>query len=126
MTKMSYEEQLKDDRWFVRRAEILERDDYCCQDCLRGKNKLSSHLKFQVHHKEYINGLMAWEYPDELLITLCRECHAKLHGVIEDLRPERLKPTFVYGQRSLDSQPMRHIRDVMIDFIKSLAENHHG
>lgn len=116
---MTYEEQLDDVRWFAKRLEILERDDYCCQDCLRGKNRLSHSIELHVHHKKYIDGLMAWEYPNELLITLCDECHGKLHGKIDDPRPDRLKPTFVYGEMKFESRPVLHISDVILEMIKT-------
>lgn len=32
-----------------------------------------------VHHKYYINGLKPWEYDDNALVTLCKECHQKRH-----------------------------------------------
>lgn len=32
-----------------------------------------------VHHKFYEIGKNAWEYPDDALITLCDECHHKMH-----------------------------------------------
>jgi 5-methylcytosine-specific restriction endonuclease McrA len=35
--------------------------------------------KLHVHHKYYQLGLLAWEYPDEALITLCWDCHEQLH-----------------------------------------------
>ena len=35
-----------------------------------------------VHHKHYIIQRKAWEYPDEDLVTLCRECHLKVHQAI--------------------------------------------
>jgi len=117
---MTYEEQLKHPRWYARRDEILERDDYCCQDCLRSPNRISRHIKLQVHHRKYIDGLMAWEYPDHLLITLCYECHSKYHGHTVDLRSDRLKPTFVYNEMHFESRPVMHIRDVMIEWINTL------
>lgn len=117
---MTYAEQLQDVRWLVKRNEILERDDYCCQDCLRGKDRLSPFIKLHVHHRQYINGLMAWEYPNDQLITLCEECHALFHGKINDLRSEREKPTFVYGDRKFESRPIRHIKQVLIEMFKSL------
>lgn len=118
---MSYEEQLNDVRWFAKRDEILERDDYCCQDCLRGKAQLSKHIELHVHHKRYISGRMAWEYPNDYLVTLCEECHGKLHGHIEDLRPPRLKPTFIY-EHNFESRPVLHIREVMIQMIQSMID----
>lgn len=117
---MTYQEQLNDVRWWVRRNEILERDDFCCQDCLRGPSKLSTYIQLQVHHIKYFDGLMAWEYADEFLITLCKDCHEKMHGLIPDMRDERQKPVFVYGIRNLKSQPVRHISDVIRDMIKSM------
>jgi 5-methylcytosine-specific restriction endonuclease McrA len=32
-----------------------------------------------IHHKYYQQGLMAWEYPDSALVTLCWQCHEQLH-----------------------------------------------
>jgi hypothetical protein len=32
-----------------------------------------------VHHTYYIQGRLAWEYPDEDLILLCHKCHLKFH-----------------------------------------------
>lgn len=116
---MNYEEQLQTKQWDVRRRQILERDDHCCQDCLRGKNKRLP-LELHVHHKSYINGLMAWEYSDDYLITLCDECHQKVHGLLEDHRDERNKPAFVYGVRNFTSRDTKSIAEVMRDHINSL------
>lgn len=70
---MSYEEQLKDERWLEKRDRIINRDFHMCQDCMSGKN-------LQVHHKNYIEGRMAWDYSDIYLITLCRKCHEERHS----------------------------------------------
>lgn len=32
-----------------------------------------------VHHKYYQEGQLPWGYPDNALVTLCWECHEKLH-----------------------------------------------
>ena len=69
----SYAEKLKDPRWKSRRMEILVRDKGRCVAC-------GSPHWLQVHHKEYISGLEPWEYPDELLETLCRRCHEIVGG----------------------------------------------
>ncbi|ARV07201.1 hypothetical protein BTO04_11115 [Polaribacter sp. SA4-10] len=34
----------------------------------------------QVHHKYYVINNLPWDYPDDSLITLCNECHQKLHN----------------------------------------------
>lgn len=36
-------------------------------------------LVLQVHHRRYIVGKKAWEYEDGDLVTLCQECHSKVH-----------------------------------------------
>ncbi len=37
-------------------------------------------LGLHVHHKYYQHGMLAWEYPNESLITLCWKCHELLHS----------------------------------------------
>lgn len=74
----SYAGLLFDKRWRDKRLVILERDSNKCVLC---KSKLS----LQVHHRQYhfIKSTKAftppWEYPNELLITLCEKCHKKGH-----------------------------------------------
>lgn len=68
---MSYSKLLRDPRWQRKRLEIFNRDEWTCKECGNDTREL------QVHHKEYINGLMPWEYEDELLVTLCVSCHKK-------------------------------------------------
>lgn len=70
--QLNYKEQLADSRWLQKKAEILIRDNYTCQKC-----GAKSHLN--VHHLVYEDGRLAWEYPNEKLITLCEQCHAKEH-----------------------------------------------
>lgn len=69
---MTYEDQLQTEDWKLKRAEIIERDFGICQKCMSSKN-------LNVHHKTYIDGLMAWEYPDFYLVTLCAVCHKEEH-----------------------------------------------
>ena len=68
MEKVSYKEQLADGRWLKRKNEILERDNYTCQQC-------GATFHLNVHHKLYLKDRKAWEYPSEILITLCERCH---------------------------------------------------
>jgi 5-methylcytosine-specific restriction endonuclease McrA len=46
----------------------------CCR-CGKKSNRL------QVHHKKYIDGLMPWEYENDLLESLCSTCHKKEHNI---------------------------------------------
>ena len=73
-----YRRMLKDERWSQRRNEIMRRDGYRCRRC--GANG-----KLNVHHKRYIYGRHPWQYPDSNLITLCENCHRRVH-LIQDIR----------------------------------------
>jgi 5-methylcytosine-specific restriction endonuclease McrA len=62
--------------WKVRRTEALTRAGYKCQMC-------SSHdATLDVHHNCYQN--YGDERPEDLVV-LCRSCHQKFHGVVEDV-----------------------------------------
>lgn len=39
-------------------------------------------IVLNVHHKQYILGHKAWEYPDTDLVTLCNECHSAIHKTL--------------------------------------------
>jgi hypothetical protein len=70
----SYESLLHDSRWIVKRDEVIIRDAKRCRYC-----GLDNDL--QVHHVFYIPGRLPWEYPLNLLVTLCRDCHEYWHKV---------------------------------------------
>jgi 5-methylcytosine-specific restriction endonuclease McrA len=71
---MSYNELLKTEQWKERRLKIIARDNDKCQ--ASSCKSVNSHL--QVHHREYLSyELNPWEYPDDMLITLCNVCHKK-------------------------------------------------
>lgn len=91
---MSYEEQLLTPEWKAKRQAVIDYFWGYCTKCMSSKN-------IQVHHKYYIEGRMAWEYPvNHCLITLCRDCHALEHDKV----PER--------------QPVKTIGQVMIRIIQ--------
>jgi len=70
---MKYSEQLKHLNWQKKRLEILKRDKYTCQFC-KGKD-----ISLEIHHLIYLSGHLAWEYDNELLISLCSDCHDEIH-----------------------------------------------
>lgn len=70
---MNFKKQIKSPKWQKRRLEILNRDNFTCQSC--GSTDETLH----VHHIKYNKDKMYWEYPDDLLITLCEECHSTEH-----------------------------------------------
>lgn len=65
----AYSTYLSSQKWKEKRIAVLERDNYLCQGC---RNQKAS----QVHHLSYKN--VGNEFLSEL-ISLCSECHSKLH-----------------------------------------------
>ena len=72
----TYKQLLQTYEWKIKRFEILKRDDFKCSECEHSPNR----KYLRVHHSEYISGLLPWNHPNKLLITLCDECHSKEHG----------------------------------------------
>lgn len=71
---MTYREQLRDRRWQIKRTKILTRDNNECQNpnC---KYKSDHTVLVEVHHLYYIDDTLAWDYPDDILLSLCSKCH---------------------------------------------------
>jgi len=69
----SYSDQLKDPRWQKKRLEIFERDNWTCRKCKKNNKSLV------VHHFEYEYGKKPWEYANDILGTMCFECHEEEH-----------------------------------------------
>lgn len=38
-------------------------------------------VTLHVHHRYYIEDRCPWEYDDDILITLCSDCHAEVHNL---------------------------------------------
>lgn len=65
-----------DKRWEKKRAVILRRDAYKCQECKRyGKCRPGDH----VHHVYPVEQYPDERYNDCNLITLCQKCHNRMH-----------------------------------------------
>lgn len=75
----SYGALLFTPQWTAKRLEILKRDAHTCVVC-------KSAIGLQVHHRQYHfivrqnQFRLPWEYPNDLLITLCESCHKKGHS----------------------------------------------
>lgn len=69
MAGNEYSAKLADPRWQRKRLEIFNRDNWTCQHC---KDKTT---QLEIHHTEYWAGKQPWDYPDDMLITVCRNCH---------------------------------------------------
>ena len=98
---MTYEEQLKDPRWYALRDKVLKQDGYTCRYC-------GSRENLQVHHMKYEPGKMAWEYPMDVLLTLCKRCHEGEHRL-----------GFAKGSHLRQT---KSIYQVMVEFIESLTK----
>lgn len=66
---MTYAEQIKSPMWQKKRLEILKRDNFICQSCGDEESQL------HVHHKSSEYGKYIYEYENNVLITLCKNCH---------------------------------------------------
>jgi hypothetical protein len=65
---------LKDPRWLAKREEIFKRDNHHCLYC-------NAEANLEVHHIYYIIKKQPWEYPNNLLVTFCRDCHKHWHDL---------------------------------------------
>lgn len=81
--KEKYLTELQHPLWVKKRNAILNRDHHQCAIC-------GSNFNLQVHHIRYSPGKKAWEYPNAALITLCKDCHEKVHQDLNhELNPYR-------------------------------------
>jgi 5-methylcytosine-specific restriction endonuclease McrA len=70
---MNYKDQLLQPEWIALREEIIRRDFGMCQRCMSSKN-------LNIHHRYYLDGYKAWEYPHSCYVTLCKDCHKEVHA----------------------------------------------
>ena len=69
---LSYKEQLHHPNWIQKKEEIFKRDNYKCLICGDGLHRI------QVHHICYLPDLLAWEYDNEIMKTVCLKHHELL------------------------------------------------
>jgi 5-methylcytosine-specific restriction endonuclease McrA len=75
---ITYREKLRDARWQKKRLNILQRDNWKCVECQSEEKNL------QVYHILYLK-IDPWDYADDLLQTLCDDCHAQRQGIVDSL-----------------------------------------
>mgnify|MGYP003326071594 CR=1 FL=1 len=73
---MNYSEKLQDVRWQKRRLGLLNSADWKCENCGSDDNR-----GLDVHHSYYEKNREPWEYPDDSLRVLCRDCHERMASV---------------------------------------------
>lgn len=117
--KNNYSEKLKDPRWQKKRLEIFNRDEFACSVCFDTESTLC------VHHKHYIKNLEPWEYPNELLTTLCSSCHeyeTENMSLAENKLIQALKEKFFSFEieelaSSVKRMDMVHVHDVVASLL---------
>lgn len=73
MPTMTYGDQLRHPAWQKLRLERLDAAAWKCETC--GDTETTLH----VHHRRYLKGRLAWEYPSENFAVLCEQCHGQAH-----------------------------------------------
>lgn len=87
-----YHEQLADERWLVKKQEILSIHHHKCSLCkTRGDEK----NPLEIHHKYYIFGNRPWDYNSSVLVPLCRNCHHLIHETIAPIAYADIKDTYI-------------------------------
>ena len=117
---MNYSEQLKSPMWQKKRLEIMQRDNFTCQNCGDENRQL------QVHHKHYIYGNNVWEYDEDELVTLCSDCHEGITLLKKEVK-EKIDTYFTYLDsfealssildifNELDPSDLFYIKDYLLD-----------
>lgn len=80
---MTYKEQLAHPKWQRKRLEVFDVWGFVCDMCGDEESQL------HIHHKHYIKGRMAWEYDNDLLVPVCKNCHEQIHLAEKGIEYER-------------------------------------
>ncbi len=66
----------KGKRWKNKRATILRRDGYMCQECRKYGRRTPA---VTVHHIKHVDEYPELAYINSNLMSLCQACHNKFH-----------------------------------------------
>ena len=89
---MTYAEKLKDPRWQKKRLQLFEAAGWACESCE------TKEVTLHVHHKYYRKGASPWDYPDDALQVLCKDCHLRVEQLSISLKEIQAK----LGEAALD------------------------
>ena len=76
---LDWKEQYQHPHWQRKKHAILNRDDYSCRIC--GETE----VQLDVHHLYYEKDGHIWDVDDDGLVTLCKNCHKKIHDGLSKL-----------------------------------------
>lgn len=121
-----YYKLLENKLWYAKRRAILYRDGNRCTAC-------GSKKELRVHHTFYYSPRVdPWMYPNDSLITLCRQCHEDyhLHHEIETRKLPKKKPVKVlkYKEPKIKIKKRRKPRNRSVEKIpkRILEKIKHG
>lgn len=63
-------------RWRMKRAYILSRDKYLCQECKKYGKNIEAKI---VHHIQEIEDRPDLSMKNDNLVSVCSSCHNKIH-----------------------------------------------
>ena len=63
-------------KWKHKRQTIMRRDGYMCREC-RKYGRVREAV--EVHHIKHLEDYPELAYDDSNLVSLCRDCHRKMH-----------------------------------------------
>lgn len=66
----------KSGKWKKKRAAILRRDKYLCQECRKYGRRVEA---VTVHHIKHADTNPELVYDSNNLVSLCNTCHNKMH-----------------------------------------------
>lgn len=113
-----YIEYLNSPEWRAVREQRLTKDKYTCRACGNTKN-------LQVHHLSYSN---IYHEKMEDLVTLCQECHSRLHkekndikNAQEEKRKEKFNKAMSGNEEIIErlSEDMKKLKLISIDELLS-------
>lgn len=118
-----YKEYLRSPRWQKKRLEIFNRDNFTCTKCNNTEEQL------EVHHLDYLPELKPWEYPMDMMVTLCSSCHNKENN--RELLEKHLATTlkmngFLYGDLIALSCAIETIKDFKEYILKFIRRMQNG
>ena len=54
--------------------------EFHCEICMTSESTLN------VHHKQYFKGREPWEYDNNQLVCVCKDCHESAHRYMENFK----------------------------------------